>query len=80
MSKMPIVIRSFGLEIIQNGTYFSRFGAMFNMARLLLDDFRNEFEKGPWWQPLFKGYSFTTWLVVLNLGSTGLGFLVNEIC
>ncbi|KAK4564020.1 hypothetical protein RGQ29_006209 [Quercus rubra] len=57
-----------------------RFGAMFNMARLLLDDFRNEFEKGPWWQPLFKGYSFTTWLVVLNLGSTGLGFLVNEIC
>ena len=80
MSKMPVVIRSFGLEIIQNGTYFSRFGAMFNMARLLLDDFRNEFEKGPWWQRLFKGYSFTTWLVVLNLGSTGLGFLVNEIC
>lgn len=72
MSKMPVVIRSFGLEIIQNGTYFSRFGAIFNMARLLLDDFRNEFEKGPWWQRLFNGYSFTTWLVVLNLGSTGL--------
>nr|XP_023891058.1 CMP-sialic acid transporter 1-like isoform X2 [Quercus suber] len=48
------------------------FGAIFNMARLLLDDFRNEFEKGPWWQRLFNGYSFTTWLVVLNLGSTGL--------
>ncbi|KAG9157637.1 hypothetical protein Leryth_014153 [Lithospermum erythrorhizon] len=30
------------------------------------------FETGPWWQRLFNGYSITTWLVVLNLGSTGL--------
>ena len=50
----------------------SRFGALFNMARLVLDDFRGGFEKGPWWQRLFNGYSVTTWLVVLNLGSTGL--------
>ncbi|GAA0142825.1 transporter [Lithospermum erythrorhizon] len=48
------------------------FGALFNMARLIVDDFRKGFEIGPWWQRLFNGYSITTWLVVLNLGSTGL--------
>ncbi|XP_040962649.1 CMP-sialic acid transporter 1 isoform X2 [Gossypium hirsutum] len=48
------------------------FGSIFNMARLVVDDFRGGFEKGPWWQRLFNGYSITTWLVVLNLGSTGL--------
>ncbi|GER48652.1 nucleotide-sugar transporter family protein [Striga asiatica] len=48
------------------------FGAIFNLAKLILDDFRNGFEKGPWWQRLFNGYSIATWMVVLNLGSTGL--------
>ncbi|XP_068659930.1 CMP-sialic acid transporter 1-like [Aristolochia californica] len=48
------------------------FGAIFNMARLLMDDFKNGFENGPWWQRLFNGYSVSTWMVVLNLGSTGL--------
>ncbi|KAI9079336.1 hypothetical protein K1719_038635 [Acacia pycnantha] len=48
------------------------FGAIFNMARLLLDDFRGGFEKGLWWQRIFDGYTITTWMVVLNLGSTGL--------
>ncbi|XP_054779681.1 CMP-sialic acid transporter 1 [Prosopis cineraria] len=48
------------------------FGAIFNMARLLLDDFRGGFENGPWWQRIFNGYTITTWMVVLNLGSTGL--------
>ncbi|GLT79736.1 hypothetical protein SLA2020_512130 [Shorea laevis] len=48
------------------------FGAIFNMGRLLLDDFRGGFENGPWWQRLFSGYTITTWMVVLNLGSTGL--------
>ncbi|KAK9131013.1 hypothetical protein Sjap_011500 [Stephania japonica] len=48
------------------------FGAIFNMARLLLDDFRSGFENGPWWQRLLHGYGLTTWMVVLNLGSTGL--------
>ncbi|KAL2468797.1 CMP-sialic acid transporter 1 [Forsythia ovata] len=48
------------------------FGAIFNLARLVLDDFRSGFEKGPWWQRIFNGYSITTWMVVLNLGSTGL--------
>ncbi|KAG9454442.1 hypothetical protein H6P81_007346 [Aristolochia fimbriata] len=48
------------------------FGAIFNMARLLLDDFKSGFESGPWWQRLFYGYSVATWMVVLNLGSTGL--------
>ncbi|PKA58966.1 CMP-sialic acid transporter 1 [Apostasia shenzhenica] len=48
------------------------FGAIFNMVRLLWDDFRVGFEKGPWWQRLLSGYTFTTWMVVLNLGSTGL--------
>ncbi|KAM1850986.1 hypothetical protein ACFX13_015106 [Malus domestica] len=48
------------------------FGVIFNVARLGLDDFRGEFENGPWWQRLFNGYSLTTCLVVLNLGSTGL--------
>ncbi|CAL8157537.1 unnamed protein product [Prunus armeniaca] len=48
------------------------FGVIFNIARLLFDDFRGGFENGPWWQRLFNGYNLTTWLVVLNLGSTGL--------
>lgn len=48
------------------------FGAIFNMARLLVDDFRRGFENGPWWQRLLNGYTITTWMVVLNLGSTGL--------
>ncbi|KAL2233817.1 CMP-sialic acid transporter 1 [Sesamum indicum] len=48
------------------------FGAIFNMAKLVLDDFRSGFEKGPWWQRLLNGYTITTWMVVLNLGSTGL--------
>lgn len=42
------------------------------MARLMLDDFRAGFEYGPWWQRLLGGYTVTTWLVVLNLGSSGL--------
>lgn len=37
-----------------------------------MDDFRGGFEKGPWWQRLFNGYNIITWMVVLNLGSTGL--------
>ncbi|XP_056847891.1 CMP-sialic acid transporter 1-like isoform X1 [Raphanus sativus] len=48
------------------------FGSLFNVARLIADDFRLGFEKGLWWQRIFDGYSITTWLVVLNLGSTGL--------
>ncbi|CAL9067365.1 unnamed protein product, partial [Musa banksii] len=48
------------------------FGAIFNMARLMMDDFRVGFENGPWWQRLLNGYTVTTWLVVLNLGSSGL--------
>ncbi|XP_057521167.1 CMP-sialic acid transporter 1 [Amaranthus tricolor] len=48
------------------------FGAIFNMARLVLDDFTSGFEKGPWWQRLFDGYSLATWMVILNLGSSGL--------
>ncbi|GJS40776.1 CMP-sialic acid transporter 1 [Tanacetum coccineum] len=48
------------------------FGALFNMGRLFADDFRGGFENGPWWSRLFNGYTITTWLVVLNLGSTGL--------
>ncbi|KAL2928240.1 CMP-sialic acid transporter 1 [Bienertia sinuspersici] len=48
------------------------FGAIFNMARLVIDDFTTGFEKGPWWQRLFDGYSMATWMVVLNLGSSGL--------
>ncbi|KAI7986458.1 Oligouridylate-binding protein 1B [Camellia lanceoleosa] len=42
------------------------------MARLILNDFTGGFENRPWWQRLLNGYSTTTWLVVLNLGSTGL--------
>jgi UDP-sugar transporter A1/2/3 len=37
-----------------------------------VDDFRGGFENGPWWHRIFNGYSITTWMVVLNLGSTGL--------
>ncbi|KAK6947890.1 Nucleotide-sugar transporter [Dillenia turbinata] len=48
------------------------FGAIFNMLRLLLDDFSGGFEKGAWWQRLLNGYTISTWMVVLNLGTTGL--------
>ncbi|KAI4321155.1 hypothetical protein MLD38_034573 [Melastoma candidum] len=48
------------------------FGVIFNMARLMADDFQNHFENGHWWQRLLNGYTLTTWMVVLNLGSTGL--------
>jgi hypothetical protein len=51
---------------------FPRFGSIFNLAKLIVDDFRGGFENGPWWQRIFNGYTITTWLVVLNLGSTGL--------
>ncbi|KAL2902698.1 CMP-sialic acid transporter 1 [Bienertia sinuspersici] len=51
---------------------YTEFGAIFNMARLVIDDFTTGFEKGPWWQRLFDGYSMATWMVVLNLGSSGL--------
>ncbi|XP_072985768.1 CMP-sialic acid transporter 1 isoform X2 [Typha latifolia] len=47
-------------------------GSIFNMAWLIFGDFKGGFENGPWWQRLFNGYSVTTWMVVLNLGSTGL--------
>jgi hypothetical protein len=49
-----------------------RFGVMFNMGWLIYGDFKAGFELGPWWQRLFNGYSITTWMVVFNLGSTGL--------
>ncbi|CAN6460826.1 unnamed protein product [Victoria cruziana] len=48
------------------------FGAIFNMARLIFDDINNNFENGPWWNRLLNGYTITTWMVVLNLGSSGL--------
>nr|XP_010924820.1 CMP-sialic acid transporter 1 [Elaeis guineensis] len=48
------------------------FGAIFNMAWLFWEDFRVGFEKGLLWQRLFNGYTITTWLVILNLGSSGL--------
>lgn len=49
-----------------------RFGVIFNMGWLIYGDFKAGFERGPWWQRLFNGYSITTWMVVFNLGSTGL--------
>lgn len=52
--------------------FFYRFGAIFNMFRLLVDDFRGGFENGAFWQRIFDGYTITTWMVVFNLGSTGL--------
>ncbi|XBI11483.1 CMP-sialic acid transporter 1 [Aegilops tauschii subsp. strangulata] len=48
------------------------FGVIFNMGWLVYGDFKAGFEMGPWWQRLFNGYSITTWIVVFNLGSTGL--------
>ncbi|XP_057849251.1 CMP-sialic acid transporter 1 isoform X1 [Cryptomeria japonica] len=48
------------------------FGVLFNMLRLIMDDVTAGFERGPWWQHLFNNYDYVTWLVVLNLGSTGL--------
>ncbi|RCV06125.1 hypothetical protein SETIT_1G138500v2 [Setaria italica] len=48
------------------------FGVIFNMGWLIYGDFKTGFELGPWWQRLFNGYSITTWMVVFNLGSTGL--------
>lgn len=48
------------------------FGVLFNMIRLIMEDITSGFEKGPWWKRLFNGYDYITWLVVLNLSSTGL--------
>lgn len=48
------------------------FGILFNIARLTVDDVRGGFSKGTWWYRLFDGYNFMTWLVVVNLGCTGL--------
>jgi len=45
---------------------------LFNIARLTVDDVRAGFSKGSWWYRLLNGYDFITWLVVLNLGCTGL--------
>lgn len=53
-------------------SFHFRCGTIFNMARLILDDYNGGYDNGFWWQRLFNGYSITTWLVVLNLGSTGL--------
>ncbi|KAG7025305.1 CMP-sialic acid transporter 1, partial [Cucurbita argyrosperma subsp. argyrosperma] len=59
-------------ETLGSDAMISQFGSIFNMARLVVDDFRGGFENGPWWQRIFNGYSITTWMVVINLGSTGL--------
>ncbi|EFJ23737.1 hypothetical protein SELMODRAFT_102373 [Selaginella moellendorffii] len=48
------------------------FGVLFNALRLSVDDVSASFSNGPWWFRLFNGYSFVTWLVVINLGCTGL--------
>ncbi|KAL3699886.1 hypothetical protein R1sor_017908 [Riccia sorocarpa] len=48
------------------------FGVLFNGLRLSLDDFNDAFSKGVWFTRLFSGYNFTTLLVVVNLGCTGL--------
>ncbi|KAM0011710.1 putative nucleotide-sugar transporter [Helianthus debilis subsp. tardiflorus] len=54
------------------GTTTSQFGAIFNIGRLFLDDFRGGFGNAPWWDHLFNGYTITPWLVVLNIRFTGL--------
>lgn len=48
------------------------FGVLFNIARLTVEDVRAGFSNGCWWNRLFNGYDFVTWLVVLNLSCTGL--------
>ncbi|KAJ7564217.1 hypothetical protein O6H91_02G007600 [Diphasiastrum complanatum] len=55
----------------QNFQLYS-FGVLFNMFRLSVDDITSSFSRGPWWYRLFDGYNVVTWLVVLNLGCTGL--------
>ncbi|KAJ3678668.1 hypothetical protein LUZ60_002471 [Juncus effusus] len=47
-------------------------GAVFNLGWLIIGDFKLGFEKGFWFQRIFEGYDYKTWLVVINLGSTGL--------
>lgn len=51
---------------------FCSFGVLFNMLRLTFDDLRSGYVREPWWNRLFDGYSFVTWLVVFNFGCTGL--------
>ena len=50
----------------------ARFGVLFNIVRLTVDDMRAGYSKGPWCYRLFHGYDLVTWLVVLNLAFTGL--------
>ncbi|MFS7952891.1 putative nucleotide-sugar transporter [Helianthus anomalus] len=56
----------------QNVQLYTQFGAIFNIGRIFLDDFRGGFGNGPWWDHLFNGYTITPWLVVLNICFTGL--------
>lgn len=51
---------------------FCRFGVLFNILRLTADDVMTGFAKQAWWFRLLDGYNIVTWLVVLNLGFTGL--------
>lgn len=50
------------------------FGVIFNALRLFYDDFGGNYKNGCslWPTTLIHGYSFVTWLVVLNLAFTGL--------
>mmetsp|Transcript_20867 Transcript_20867/g.62797 ORF Transcript_20867/g.62797 Transcript_20867/m.62797 type:complete len:334 (+) Transcript_20867:371-1372(+) len=48
------------------------FGVLFNGLGLTMSDFMSGFRGGPWLTNLTRGYSPVTYLVVANLGLTGL--------
>jgi hypothetical protein len=50
----------------QNAQLYA-YGVAFNCLRLTLDDLFMGFNNGFWMLTLLSGYSFGTWLVVLNL-------------
>jgi len=55
----------------QNAQLYA-YGVAFNCLRLTLDDLFMGFNNGFWMLTLLNGYSFGTWLVVLNLAFSGL--------
>ncbi|GBG59137.1 hypothetical protein CBR_g32154 [Chara braunii] len=48
------------------------FGVFFNGLRLTVDDLLQGFSQGFWWRRLTNGFTFITWVIVLNFSFAGL--------
>ena len=81
MSKMPVVIRSFGLEIIQNGTYFFQIWGYFQYGTASLGWFHKWIWERAMVATTFQRIQFHNLAGgVKSRFNRTFGFLVNEIC